>query len=175
MYLGHHHLKILPTLELWTPRSSIWHVPLVQRRRSLIGRKLQWIMQGGKHIAKQLDCATSIASTQNNGIHGILFSQHTTFNRLNHLVSKRQHGLINIWGVDWITSKSNHSNQQMPCKNSSLNAISGFAMIVGLWIIHISSEHYTTGIFSNVSSVFCTSPISGALPFWTGGPHRLGK
>jgi len=39
---------------------------------------------GGKHKAKQMDCTTSIASTQNNGIHGIHFSQHTTFTRLNH-------------------------------------------------------------------------------------------
>ena len=47
---------------------------------------------GGKHMAKQLDCTTSITSTQNNGIHGILFSQHTTFNRVNHVASKRKGG-----------------------------------------------------------------------------------
>jgi len=47
---------------------------------------------GGKHMAKQLDCTTSIASAQNNGIHGIHLGQHTTFNRLNHLPSKRKHG-----------------------------------------------------------------------------------
>jgi len=42
----------------------------------------------GKASAKQLEYATSIASTQNNGIHGIHFSQHMTFNRLNHLAAK---------------------------------------------------------------------------------------
>jgi len=47
---------------------------------------------GGKHMAKQLDCTTSIASTQNNGIHGIHFSRHTTFNRLNHFASKLKPG-----------------------------------------------------------------------------------
>jgi len=39
-------------------------------------------------MAKQLDCTISIASTQNNGIHGIHSSQHTTFNLLNHLANK---------------------------------------------------------------------------------------
>jgi hypothetical protein len=44
--------------------------------------------EGGKHMAKQLDCTTSIASTQNNGIHGIHFSLHTTFSRFSHVASK---------------------------------------------------------------------------------------
>jgi hypothetical protein len=47
---------------------------------------------GGKHMAKQLDCTTSIASTQNNGIHGIHCSLHMTFSRLRHLAWKRKHG-----------------------------------------------------------------------------------
>jgi len=54
--------------------------------------------------------------------------------------------------MDWTTSKSNHSNQQMPCESSSLNLISGSAMIVGLKITHITLEHYTTRILSNVFS-----------------------
>jgi len=54
--------------------------------------------------------------------------------------------------VDWTTPKWNPSNQQMPCESSSLNSISGFAMILGLQMTLISSEHYTTGIFSHVSS-----------------------
>jgi len=40
----------------------------------------------------------------------------------------------------------------MPCESSSPNLISGSAMIVGLKMTHISSEHYTTGIFSIVFS-----------------------
>jgi hypothetical protein len=51
---------------------------------------------GGKAYGKKLDCTTSIASTQNSGIHGILFSQHTTFNRINHLANKRKRGSISI-------------------------------------------------------------------------------
>jgi len=50
--------------------------------------------------------------------------------------------------------KSNHSNQQVPYQSSSQNSNLGSTMIVGLKMIHISSEHYTTGIFSNVSSSF---------------------
>jgi len=111
-------------------------------------------MRGGKHMAKQLDCTTSIESTQNNGIHGIHFGPHMTFSRLSHLASIRKPGLINISGVDWTTSKSNHSIQQMPYESSSLNSISGSAMKVGLKMTYISSEHYTTGIFLNVSSSF---------------------
>jgi hypothetical protein len=48
-------------------------------------------MQRGQYMAMELDCATSIASTQNNGINGIHVSQHVTFNRLNDLASKRHH------------------------------------------------------------------------------------
>jgi len=47
---------------------------------------------GGKHMAKQLDCTTSITSTQNNGINGIHFGLHTTFSRLSCLASKQKHG-----------------------------------------------------------------------------------
>jgi hypothetical protein len=47
---------------------------------------------GGKHLAKKLDCTTSIASIQKNGIHGIHSRQHTTFNRLNYLASKPKCG-----------------------------------------------------------------------------------
>jgi hypothetical protein len=42
----------------------------------------------------------------------------------------------------------------MTCKSFSLNSILGLAMIVGLMIIHISSDHYTTVIFSTVYSSF---------------------
>ena len=111
-------------------------------------------MQGGKHMATQLDCTTSIATTQNNGIHGIQFGPHMTFSRVSHLANKQKPGLINISGVDWTTSKSNHSNQQMPYESIFLNSISGSAMMVGLKMTPISSEHYTTGIFSNVSHSF---------------------
>jgi hypothetical protein len=107
-------------------------------------------MQGGKRMAKQLDCTTSIKSTQNDGIHGIHFGLHTTFSRLSRLASKRKPGKIMISAVDWITSKSNHSNRQMPYESCSPNSISGLAMIVGFMISHISSEHYSTGIFSNI-------------------------
>jgi len=61
-------------------------------------------------LMKQLDCTTSIASTQNNGIHRIYFSLHTSFNRSNYLASKWNCGLISIRGVDWATSQSNHFN-----------------------------------------------------------------
>jgi len=43
----------------------------------------------------------------------------------------------------------------MPCESSSLNSTSGMVMIVPLKMTHISSEHYTTEIFSNVYSSFC--------------------
>jgi len=43
-------------------------------------------------MAKQLDGSTSIASNQNNGIHGIHSGQRMTCNRLNHLGSKQKHG-----------------------------------------------------------------------------------
>jgi hypothetical protein len=111
-------------------------------------------MRGGKHMAKQLDCTTSIASTQNKEIHGIHFSPHRTFSRLSYLASKRKPELSNISGVDWITSKSPHSNQQIPYASSCLNSILDSAMTVGLKMTNISSEHYTTGIFSNVSGSF---------------------
>jgi len=79
---------------------------------------------------------------------------HTTFSRLSCLASKQKPGQINISGVDWTTSKSNYSNRQMPYECCSLNSISGLVMIVGLKMNHISSEHYSTGIFSNVSNSF---------------------
>jgi len=50
--------------------------------------------------------------------------------------------------------KRNHVDQQMPCESSTLNSIPGSVMIVGLMIIRISLEHYTTGILSNVYSSF---------------------
>jgi hypothetical protein len=109
-------------------------------------------MRRGKHISKQLNSTTTIASTPNNGIHCIHFSLRTTSSRLHHLASQHQPGLINISDVDWTTSKSIHSNQQMPYISSSQNSILGFAMIVGLKMTHISSDYYTTGIFPNVSS-----------------------
>jgi len=43
----------------------------------------------------------------------------------------------------------------MPCERSSLNFILGSVMMVGLKIIHISSEHYTTGIFEKGYSYLC--------------------
>jgi len=104
----------------------------------------------GKYMAKQPECTTTITSTQNNGIHRIQFGQHTIFNWLNHLASKQKCGQINIWGSDCSTSKMTHSYQQKPCESSSLKSISSSAIIFGLNIIHISSGHYTTGIFSNV-------------------------
>jgi hypothetical protein len=38
-------------------------------------------------MAEQLDNTTSIANTENKGIRGIHFGQHTTSKRLNHLPS----------------------------------------------------------------------------------------
>jgi len=111
-------------------------------------------MWGGKRMAKQLDSTTSIKSTQNNGIHGIHFSPLMTFSRLSRLATKWKPGLNNISGMDWTTSKSNHSNQQMLYKSSSLNLISGSAIIVGEKMTHISSEHCPTAIFPNLSSSF---------------------
>jgi len=131
-------------------------------------------MQVGKHMANQLDCTISIASTQNNGIHGIHIGQHTTFNRINPSASTRKRGSINISGMDWTTSNSKHSNLRMPCESSSLNLILGSAMIIGLKIIHISSEHYNTRIFSNVFSSFLNiSHCRGTLILnWCGSPTR---
>jgi len=109
-------------------------------------------MSRGKHMAKQPDCTTSISSTQHNGIHGIYFGQYTTFNRFNHLASKPNHGWINIWGIDWTTTKLNRFNQQICCERYSRNSVLGWVIIVGLMIIHLFSEHYTTWIFPNVYS-----------------------
>jgi len=106
-------------------------------------------------MAKQLDCTTSIASTQNNGIHNIHIGPHTTFTRLSHVANTQKPFLTNMAGVDWTTTKSNHSNQQMFYKSWSLISIAVSAMIVGLKITLISLAYYTTGIFSNVSSLFC--------------------
>jgi len=79
-------------------------------------------------------------------------------------------------------------------ESSSLNSISGSAMTVGLKMTHISLEHYTTGIFSNLSGFFwhishfrCTSALNQCASLtrrvvestarWTraigGGIHRI--
>jgi len=110
--------------------------------------------RGLKHRATQLDCTTSIKSTQNNGIHDIFFSQHMTFNRLDYLVNKQKFGSYSTWGVHLTTSKWNLSNLQMLYKSSSLKWIFGSAMMVGLKTIRISSEQYTTGIFPNAFNSF---------------------
>jgi hypothetical protein len=47
-------------------------------------------MQGGKRMAKQLDCTTTIESTENNEIHRIHFGTHTTLSRPNHLASEQK-------------------------------------------------------------------------------------
>jgi len=54
-------------------------------------------------MAKELDCTTSIESTQNNGIHGIHFDLHTAFSRLNCLASKQ-----NTW-VDQHLRRGQHN------------------------------------------------------------------
>lgn len=118
----------------------------------LIGRLLEWKMLGWKYMAQQLDCTTCIASTQNSEIHGIDFGQHSTFNKVDYWARKCKCGYINIWGLDWITSDSHDSSNQRPCEIPTLSSISGSAMIVWLKISHISSQHYSTGIFSNVYS-----------------------
>jgi hypothetical protein len=110
--------------------------------------------EGGKCMGKQLDCTTSIARSRNNGIDGNLFRQQTTFSWLSRLASKRKLELSSISGEDWTTTKSNHSNQHVPNNSSSLNSNARSVMIVGLKIIYLSLEPYTTGIFSNVSTSF---------------------
>jgi len=100
-------------------------------------------MQGDQHIAKQLDCTTSIASSLNNEIHGVHFAQHMTFNRPNHVSSIQICGWINIWVVDWTSFIWNDFNQHMLYKCSSLDSILGSPMFVGSMIICTSSEHYT--------------------------------
>jgi len=105
-------------------------------------------------MAKQQDCTTSIASTQNNVIHGIYFRQHMTFDRDNHLASERNHESISIWSIDLTTSIWNHLNLQILYNSFSLKLISSSAMIGRVNIIHQSSEHCTTQMFSNVISYF---------------------
>lgn len=56
--------------------------------------------------------------------------------------------------MDWTTSQSNHFNVQMPCDSTSLNSISVIAITVGLAILRISPEHYTTAKSSNVFRSF---------------------
>jgi len=53
-------------------------------------------MHRGRHRAKQLDNATCIPSTKNNGIHRIEFSQKTTFIKLNYYSSEETGKLIII-------------------------------------------------------------------------------
>jgi hypothetical protein len=84
----------------------------------------------GNHMAKQLDCTISIASTQNNGIHDILFSQHMTFHRLNHSARKHKRGYINMKVEHWTASTSNDFNHQMLYESSSFHWILGWPMIV---------------------------------------------
>jgi hypothetical protein len=43
-------------------------------------------------MAKQLDFTTNIASSQDDGIHGIHFGPHITFSKLNRLASKQKPG-----------------------------------------------------------------------------------
>jgi len=117
-------------------------------------------------MAKQLDCTTSIESTQNNGIHGIHFGQHTTFNRLSLLASKRKPGLINISGVDWTTSKSNHSIQQMHYQSSSLN--SNFGLGDDSWIeddSHTFGTLYYRDIFNCIQFRLAHLPFQAHLDF----------
>jgi hypothetical protein len=53
--------------------------------------------------------------------------------------------------MDRMTSKSYHSNRRMRWECFSLHSILGLAMRVRLKTTYISSEHYSTGIFWNVS------------------------
>jgi hypothetical protein len=105
-------------------------------------------------MPKQLDCTIRIESTENNEIYGIHFDPHMTFSRLSRLAIKGKPGLIDISGLAWTALKANHYVQQMTYKSSSLNSISGLAMILELKITPISLEHYTSRIFSNVSNSF---------------------
>jgi len=129
-------------------------------------------------MAKQLDCTTSITSTQNNGIHGFHFGQNMTFHRLNHLGSNRQLGKVDNWGGCWSTSKSNHSNQQMPCEYSSVNSPLNSALIVALKTILTSSQHVTAGIISNVHcSLWHVAHFRrcSMLNWWASGTQQAAK
>jgi hypothetical protein len=150
MNLGHHHLKIPPTMKLLTSKCGIWYVILIQQRQRLIDWELECKILGGMHIGKQLDCTTSIARTQNVGIQCIHSSQHTTFNRFQHFANHQKCGSITMCGVECIITASNHPTEPIVYYSSSLNLILGLAMIVELKTIHISSEHNTTVICSNV-------------------------
>jgi len=150
-------------------------------------------MRWAKHKVKQLDCTTKIASSQSYGIDVIHLHLYMTSNRLKNFGSKQKPRVINIWSVDWKTSKLNQSNEQMPCNSSSPKLIFGSAKIVWLKIIHISLEHYIMGIFSSVNGVFwhishfrCTSifkpmcvdawMVAELLVRWTwtsGGIHSI--
>ena len=84
------HVSLLDT------RGTPWHTPAHTQRlehapqynKTLIGRLLECQMQGGKHMAMELECTTSITRTQYNGIHGIYFGQQMTFKRANLIGSK---------------------------------------------------------------------------------------
>jgi len=106
-------------------------------------------------MAKQLDCKTSITSTENKGIQGIHFDPHITIRRLSSFACKRKAGYDKISDVSCTTSKSNRSNLRMVYDTSTLIPISCSAMIVGLKLTCISSEHYTTDIVTSVSSSVC--------------------
>jgi hypothetical protein len=99
------------------------------------------------HNPKQLDCTISIASSKINRIDGIHFGQPMMFNRFNYVTNIQKYDWINICDMDWKGSISNNFDQPMPCESSLLNSISGWVMILKFSIIHLSSEHRTTGIF----------------------------
>jgi hypothetical protein len=109
-------------------------------------------MRVGQRMAKQLDCTINIKSTWSNAIHGSHCGPHTTISRFIGSASEGIPGLVNISGVDWTTSKSNHSNRQMPYQSSCENSNSDTVMIAKLKMANITFEHYIAGIFSNVSS-----------------------
>jgi hypothetical protein len=103
-------------------------------------------MRGGKRMAKQLDCTTNFESTYNNGIHGIHFSPHTTFSRLNRVVRKKKHELINF------IIESFQSAEALQMLFSDL----AFGLGIDGWN-EVGSHIFGTLYYRNISNVFWSS------------------
>jgi len=121
-------------------------------------------MQGGKCMAKQLDCTTTMTSTQNNGIHGIHFGPHMTFSRLSCVSQQRKtcidqhlrHGLDNF---------KIESFQSVEAQQKLLSELD-FGLGDDGWIeddSHIFRTLYYTDILNCIQFLLAHLPFQGHL------------
>jgi len=72
----------------------------------------------GTNKAMPLGRIICIRSICNTGVNDLCIGLHTIFNRFNSWASNQQCWLVDSWGRDCTTSKSNHSNLQLAWKSS---------------------------------------------------------